>query len=152
VKNPRANRNFDILGGVIFTIATTALLIGLTYKGLTDPATHQLYEWTAGVVGGLIALGLSATCLHLGRGPGEGADRPAPPVPEPDVRSLDGRTFFAAFAFFGASSSCRAGSRFVQGYTPTFSGLAALPLMVGLDRELDRVRSDRRAEPAATSG
>src|SRR3954468_14309523 len=58
VKNPRANRNFDILGGVIFTIATTALLIGLTYKGLTDPATHQLYEWTAGVVGGLIVFGL----------------------------------------------------------------------------------------------
>jgi multidrug resistance protein len=30
VKNPRATRNFDILGGVIFTIATAFLLIGLT--------------------------------------------------------------------------------------------------------------------------
>src|SRR6478736_4709364 len=48
VKNPRATRNFDVLGGVIFTIATAALLIGLTYKGLVDPGTHQLYEWKIG--------------------------------------------------------------------------------------------------------
>src|SRR5690242_3529509 len=33
VKNPRATRNFDILGGVIFTIASAFLLIGLTQKG-----------------------------------------------------------------------------------------------------------------------
>src|SRR6476469_4918731 len=45
VKNPRAERNFDILGGVIFTIATTLLLIGLTQKGLVDPATKALYDW-----------------------------------------------------------------------------------------------------------
>src|SRR5690349_2693972 len=49
VKNPRATRNFDVIGGIIFTISISLLLIGLTYKGLTDPATHQLYEWTAGV-------------------------------------------------------------------------------------------------------
>src|SRR5215218_10915680 len=43
VKNPRATRNFDILGGLIFTIATAFLLIGLTYKAFTNPATHQAY-------------------------------------------------------------------------------------------------------------
>src|SRR6188508_2839270 len=46
VKARHATRNFDILGGVIFTIATTALLVGLTYKGLTNPATGTLYDWT----------------------------------------------------------------------------------------------------------
>src|SRR5829696_4412176 len=39
VKNPRATRNFDILGGVIFTIATGFLLIGLTQKGQTNATT-----------------------------------------------------------------------------------------------------------------
>ena len=32
VKASNATRNFDILGGVIFTIATTVLLIGLTSR------------------------------------------------------------------------------------------------------------------------
>src|SRR5436190_7074925 len=45
VKNIRATRNFDILGGLIFTVATSFLLIGLTQKWQTDPATHQLYNW-----------------------------------------------------------------------------------------------------------
>src|SRR3954470_9646778 len=46
VKNPRATRNFDILGGVLFTIATALLLIGLTEKAQTNPATHAVYNWT----------------------------------------------------------------------------------------------------------
>src|SRR5213593_2653072 len=46
VKNPRATRNFDILGGVIFTIATGFLLVGLTQKGQTNPTTHALNAWT----------------------------------------------------------------------------------------------------------
>src|SRR5262245_53539344 len=58
VKNPRATRAFDVLGGVIFTIATSSLLIGLTYKGLIDDATHQQYAWTDWQVGGLILVGL----------------------------------------------------------------------------------------------
>src|SRR5262245_53226772 len=58
VKNPRATRNFDILGGIIFTAATSLLLIGLTYKGLIDDATHQQYAWTDWQVGGLILVGL----------------------------------------------------------------------------------------------
>src|SRR6186713_3118130 len=47
VKNPKATRNFDILGGVLFTISTAAFLIGLTYKGLINPDTHSAYDWTA---------------------------------------------------------------------------------------------------------
>src|SRR5215218_5911297 len=58
VKNPRATRNFDVLGGLIFTIATGFLLVGLTQKGQTDPATHQLYNWTDTTVGGFILIAI----------------------------------------------------------------------------------------------
>ena len=57
VKNAGRDRNFDILGGVIFTIATAVLLIGLTNKGLTT-RPPSLYEWTDWQVGGLILVGL----------------------------------------------------------------------------------------------
>ena len=46
VKTARATRNFDILGGAIFTVAISLLLIGLTQKGQTDPLTHRLYNGT----------------------------------------------------------------------------------------------------------
>jgi EmrB/QacA subfamily drug resistance transporter len=133
VKNPRANRNFDILGGVIFTIATTALLIGLTYKGLTDPATHQLYEWTAGVVGGLIALGLVGYLFFIWAE--ARAKEPIVPLHLFRNRTYAASmvsTFFAAFAFFGAIIFLPRWFQIVQGFTPTNSGLAALPLVIGL--------------------
>src|SRR6185369_10663653 len=41
-------------------------------------------------------------------------------------------TFFAAFAFFGAIIFLPRWFQIVQGFTPTNSGLAALPLVVGL--------------------
>ena len=41
-------------------------------------------------------------------------------------------TFFAAFAFFGAIVFLPRWFQVVEGYSPTNSGLAALPLMVGL--------------------
>jgi len=41
-------------------------------------------------------------------------------------------TFFAAFAFFGAIIFLPRWFQIVQGYSPTYSGLALLPLMVGL--------------------
>ncbi len=40
--------------------------------------------------------------------------------------------FFASFAFFGAVVFLPRWFQFVHGFTPTWSGLAALPLMVGL--------------------
>jgi MFS family permease len=41
-------------------------------------------------------------------------------------------TFFAAFAFFGAVAFLPRWFQIVHGFSPTYSGLAALPLMVGL--------------------
>ena len=133
VKNPRATRNFDILGGVLFTIATSALLIGLTYKGLTDPATHAQYAWTAWQVGGLILVGLIGYVLFIlaeAR-----AKEPIVPLNLFRTRTYAASmvsTFFAAFAFFGAIIFLPRWFQIVQGFSPTNSGLAALPLVVGL--------------------
>ena len=61
-------------------------------------------------------------------------------------------TFFAAFAFFGAIIFLPRWFQFVQGFSPTDSGLAALPLMVGLIVSSIVSGPDRRRERAATSG
>jgi EmrB/QacA subfamily drug resistance transporter len=133
VKNPRATRNFDILGGVIFTIATAFLLIGLTQKGQTDPATHQLYNWTDGTVGGFLLVALVGIVLFIWAE--SRAKEPIVPLHLFRIRTYAASmvaTFFAAFAFFGAIIFLPRWFQIVQGYSPTFSGLAALPLMVGL--------------------
>jgi EmrB/QacA subfamily drug resistance transporter len=133
VKNPRATRNFDILGGVIFTISTALLLIGLTQKGLRDPATHQLYDWTAPTVGGLILIGLIGLVLFVFAE--ARAKEPIVPLHLFRIRTYASSmvsTFFAAFAFFGAIIFLPRWFQIVQGFSPTTSGLAVLPLVVGL--------------------
>ena len=133
VKNPRATRNFDILGGVIFTVATTFLLIGLTQKGQTDPVTHRLYDWTAPTVGGFIAIALVGIALFVWAE--SRAKEPIVPLELFMIRTYAASmvsTFFASFAFFGAIIFLPRWFQIVQGYSPTNSGLAALPLMVGL--------------------
>jgi len=133
VKNPRATRNFDILGGVIFTIATAFLLIGLTQKGQTDAATHKLYEWTSPTVGGFILIALVGIALFIWAE--TRAKEPIVPLGLFRNRTYAASmvaTFFAAFAFFGAIIFLPRWFQIVQGYSPTNSGLAALPLMVGL--------------------
>jgi EmrB/QacA subfamily drug resistance transporter len=133
VKNPRAERNFDILGGVVFTIATTLLLIGLTQKGLIDPTTKALYDWTTWQVGGLIIAGLVGYLVFLWAE--VRAKEPIVPLHLFRNRTYASSmisTFFAAFAFFGAIVFLPRWFQIVQGFSPTNSGLAALPLVVGL--------------------
>jgi EmrB/QacA subfamily drug resistance transporter len=133
VKNPRATRDFDILGGVIFTIATSALLIGLTYKGLTNSLTHQQYLWTDWQVGGLIAAGLVGYLAFIWAE--SRAKEPIIPLHLFRNRTYAASmisTFFAAFAFFGAIIFLPRWFQIVQGFSPTNSGLAALPLVIGL--------------------
>ena len=60
--------------------------------------------------------------------------------------------FFAAFAFFGAIVFLPRWFQVVEGFSPTNSGLAALPLMVGLIFSSIVSGPDRRRGPAATSG
>jgi EmrB/QacA subfamily drug resistance transporter len=133
VKTARATRNFDFLGGAIFTVAISFLLVGLTQKGQTDPATHQLYNWTDPVVGGFILIALVGIAFFLWAE--SRAKEPIVPLDLFRNRTYAASmvaTFFAAFAFFGAIIFLPRWFQIVQGYSPTNSGLAALPLMVGL--------------------
>ena len=125
VKTKAATRNFDIVGGVIFTIAMVFLLIGLTNK--------QFGDWATVPVGGFIAIGILGTLLFI-----FAESRAAEPIIP--LHLWKGRTysatmvsvFFAAFAFFGAIVFLPRWFQVVEGFSPTNSGLAALPLMIGL--------------------
>ncbi|MFL5643822.1 MAG: MDR family MFS transporter [Chloroflexota bacterium] len=125
VKTASATRNFDVLGGILFTIAMVFLLVGLTNK--------QFGDWTDPTVGGFIIVGIIGTLLFI---VAEGRAK-EPIVP---LHLWKGRTysatmvsvFFAAFAFFGAIVFLPRWFQVVENFTPTNSGLAALPLMVGL--------------------
>jgi EmrB/QacA subfamily drug resistance transporter len=133
VKTARATRNFDILGGVIFTIAIGFLLVGLTEKGQINATTHALNEWTDVTVGGFLAIAVVGIVLFLLAE--MRAKEPIVPLHLFRIRTYTSSmiaTFFASFAFFGAIIFLPRWFQFVQGFSPTFSGLAALPLMVGL--------------------
>ena len=125
VKTARATRNFDIIGGVIFTAAISILLVGLTNK--------QFGNWADPTVGGFIAIGLVGIVLFIlaeAR-----AKEPIVPLGLFRNRTYSSSmiaTFFASFAFFGAIIFLPRWFQFVHGFSPTYSGLAALPLMVGL--------------------
>jgi EmrB/QacA subfamily drug resistance transporter len=133
VKNPRATRDFDILGGAIFTAAISFLLVGLTNKGFTNASTHLLNDWTHSTVGGFILIGLVGIVLFVlaeAR-----AKEPIVPLYLFRLRTYTSSmvaTFFSSFAFFGAIIFLPRWFQFVHGFSPTWSGLAALPLMVGL--------------------
>jgi EmrB/QacA subfamily drug resistance transporter len=125
MKDARATRNFDLLGGAIFTVAITFLLVGLTNK--------QTGDWTDLPVGGFILAGLIGTVLFIlaeAR-----AKEPIIPLELFRNRTYTSSmisTFFASFAFFGAIIFLPRWFQVVHEFTPTTSGLAALPLMVGL--------------------
>jgi EmrB/QacA subfamily drug resistance transporter len=125
VKTASATRNFDILGGVIFTVAMVFLLVGLTNK--------QFGDWTEATVGGFILVGIIGTILFILAE--SRAKEPIVPLHLWKSRTYSASmvsTFFAAFAFFGAIVFLPRWFQFVEGFSPTDSGLAALPLMIGL--------------------
>src|SRR6478672_8274448 len=125
VKTPSATRNFDLIGGAIFTVSMVFLLLGLTFK--------QSGEWTDLSVGGYILIGIVGTLLFIfveSR-----AKEPIIPLGLWRGRSYSATmvtVFFAAFAFFGAIVFLPRWFQVVEGFSPTNSGLALLPLMVGL--------------------
>jgi EmrB/QacA subfamily drug resistance transporter len=125
VKTTNASRNFDVLGGVIFTIAISFLLVGLTNK--------QFGDWTDPTVGGFILVGVIGSLLFLLAE--RRAKEPIVPLDLWKSRTYSASmvsTFFAAFAFFGAIVFLPRWFQVVENFSPTNSGLAALPLMVGL--------------------
>jgi EmrB/QacA subfamily drug resistance transporter len=125
VKTPSATRNFDLIGGLIFTVSMVFLLVGLTNK--------QFSDWTDPTVGGFIAIGLVGTLLFIFAE--SRAKEPIIPLDLWRSRTYSASmvsTFFAAFAFFGAIVFLPRWFQVVQSFTPTNSGFAALPLVIGL--------------------
>ena len=57
VKTPCRDRNFDLIGGAIFTVAMVFLLVGLTNK--------QFGDWAEPTVGGFILVGIIGTLLFI---------------------------------------------------------------------------------------
>src|SRR5689334_397510 len=132
VKNPRATRNFDVIGGIIFTVAISLLLIGLTNNGLPN-ATGALNDCTDPSVRGLIVAGLIGCLIFIFAE--SRAKEPIGPLHQWRSRTYSASmvsTFFAAFAFFGAIVFLPRWFQVVQSFTPTNSGFAALPLVIGL--------------------
>jgi EmrB/QacA subfamily drug resistance transporter len=125
VRTPSATRNFDILGGAIFTVAITFLLVGLTNK--------QFGDWTDPTVGGFILIGVIGSLLFILAE--RRAKEPIVPLDLWKGRAYSASmvsVFFAAFAFFGAIVFLPRWFQVVEGFSPTNSGLAALPLVIGL--------------------
>ncbi len=110
---------------MIFTISMVFLLVGLTNK--------QFSDWTEPTVGGFIAIGLVGTVMFIFAE--ARAKEPIVPLDLWRSRTYSASmvsTFFAAFAFFGAIVFLPRWFQVVENFSPTNSGLAALPLMLGL--------------------
>ena len=118
-------RDLDYLGGLVFAVGVVFLLLGLTNK--------QTADWTDVSVGGflLIAAVLTPVFLFI-------ESRVAEPiVPLELFRNRNYAvtilaTFLAAIGFFGAVIFLPRWFQFVQGVSPTESGLQILPLLAGV--------------------
>ncbi len=125
VKRPDASHNFDYLGGAVFTVAVTAFLIGLTNK--------QTNDWGTPDVGGLVVFGLLLGAVFVfieSR-----AKEPIVPLglwKDRTYASSIVATFLVSVGFFGAAVFLPQWFQFVQGATPTNSGLYTLALLAGI--------------------
>ena len=125
VKTKNASRNFDLIGGFIFAVSMVFLLVGLTNK--------QFGDWTEPTVGGFVLIGIVGTVLFIVAE--HFAKEPIVPLGLWKSRTYSATmvsVFFAAFAFFGAIVFLPRWFQVVENFSPTNSGLAALPLMIGL--------------------
>jgi EmrB/QacA subfamily drug resistance transporter len=125
VHGERPTRKLDYAGAVVFTVAVTFLLLGLTNK--------QSSAWESLEVGGylLIAAVVGAIFLWI-------ESRAAEPIVPLDLfrdRSYAVTilaTFLSAIGFFGAIIFLPRWFQFVKGVSPTESGLQTLALLAGL--------------------
>ncbi|MFP5343347.1 MAG: MDR family MFS transporter [Candidatus Limnocylindria bacterium] len=125
ITRPDASRNLDIPGAIVFTIAISLLLVGLTNK--------QSADWTDPWVGGLIALSAllgGVFVLIESR-----AAEPIIPLGMFRDRTYTASivsTFFVSFGFFGAIIFLPRWFQFVNGSSATESGYQIFPLLIGL--------------------
>jgi EmrB/QacA subfamily drug resistance transporter len=125
VKRPDASRDLDYLGAGVFTVAVGSFLIGLTNK--------QSMDWATFEVGGLILIGLALWMVFIlveAR-----AKEPIVPLDLWKSRTYASSiiaTFLVSIGFFGAAVFLPQWFQFVQGATPTNSGLYSLALLAGM--------------------
>jgi EmrB/QacA subfamily drug resistance transporter len=125
VKRPDVSHNLDSLGGAVFTVAVTAFLIGLTNKRTND--------WDTFAVGGLVLIGLVLGVVFVlieSR-----AKEPIVPLGLWKIRTYWSSiiaTFLVSIGFFGAAVFLPQWFQFVQGASPTMSGLYTLALLAGV--------------------
>jgi EmrB/QacA subfamily drug resistance transporter len=118
-------RELDYLGGAVFTVAISTLLVGLTNK--------QTSDWSDPWVGGLIAVGAVLFVIFLFI-----ESRAKQPIVPLDLwrnrtyASSITSTFLISFGFFGAIIFLPQWFQFVKGVSPTDSGLQSLALLAGL--------------------
>ncbi|MBI3746768.1 MAG: MFS transporter [Chloroflexi bacterium] len=125
VKRVGASHNLDYLGAAVFTVAVGSLLVGLTNK--------QTQDWGTFEVGGLIAI--SAVLALVFIFVESRAKEPIVPLGLWRNRTYAASitsTFLISFGFFGAAIFLPQWFQFVQGATPTNSGLYSLALLAGL--------------------
>ena len=125
VKRPDASRDLDIAGAGVFTVAITALLVGLTNK--------QTNDWADPSVGGLLLVSIALGALFVfieSR-----AREPIIPLPMFRNRTYTASiisTFFVSFGFFGAIIFLPRWFQFVNGSSALESGYQIFPLLIGL--------------------
>jgi EmrB/QacA subfamily drug resistance transporter len=131
IRRPNASRNLDYLGAILFTIAISLILIGLTNK--IDQATFTIHDWTEFGVGGLIGIGtvlLLAFLFVESR-----AKEPIVPLDLWRNRTYVASmlaTFLASFGFFGAVIFIPRWFQVVRAESATASGYLMFPLLIGL--------------------
>ena len=125
VRGQGSHRNLDYLGAVVFTVAVSALMIGLTNKA-TD-------TWTSPWVGGLLTVSLVVGLVFLYI-----ESRAAEPIIPLDLFRNRGYSvtilaaFLAGIGFFGSIIFLPRWFQFVKGVDPTDSGLQILALLAGV--------------------
>jgi MFS family permease len=131
IRRPGASRNLDYLGALLFTVAISLILVGLTNK--IDQATFTVHAWTDFGVGGLIAIGAVLSVLFLFV-----ESRAKEPIIPLDlwrnrtyVSSLVS-TFLVSFGFFGAIIFLPRWFQVVRHESATASGYLTFPLLIGL--------------------
>jgi EmrB/QacA subfamily drug resistance transporter len=125
-------RDLDYSGIAIFTVAVIPILLGLTFKGLSD-SSGSLYAWTDWRVGGLILLGLVIMGLFILNE--ARALHPIIPLDLFSTRTLamtNLATLMVACSMFAAVIFIPLYYQVVKDISATASGYSMWPLLVGL--------------------
>jgi len=122
----RVNHKVDYLGGTLLGVAATALILLATWGGTQ-------YPWASVQIIGLAVITVAATagfCLTEAR-----AAEPMLPLHVFRNRNFSlsmAMTFLTGLAMFGAMTFLPLYQQTVQGESPTVSGLALTPMMLGV--------------------